>query len=166
MLHAGTVATATESAESAESAEPAESPATTRTTRTTEPAGPAGPADRNASGCGQSAGGELYFQRCRWCHTPVFRRSLCPTCASTDLDWERSEGIGVVIRRNAPMAQNRSVVSMAEGFTVVCRVVGSPPEAVSAGVQVRVARAVDPNRQDLPVVELWNPPYEPGYDAR
>lgn len=143
-------------------------------TAAAEPAAPAhlppasGPSQngQTPSPNGQSANGELYFQRCRWCQTPAYRRSLCPTCASTDMEWERSEGTGVILRRNPPMAQNRSVVAMAEGFTVICRVIGAPPEAVSPGAQVRIAPAVDPNRQDLPVVELCDPPVNVAYDAR
>jgi uncharacterized protein len=103
------------------------------------------------------AGSELRFQRCRWCGTPVFRRSLCPTCASTDLKWELSAGTGVVVRRNIPAALSTSIITMDEGFSLVCRVSGTPPEAVSAGARVHIVDAYAPDRQDLPVVELSSP---------
>lgn len=103
-------------------------------------------------------GGELRFQRCRWCGTPSFRRSICPTCASTDMMWERSSGEGVLVRRHIPASRNTSTVTMDEGFTVVCRVSGIPPEAVPTGARVHIVSVVATENPDLPVVELDSPP--------
>ncbi|MFF5971272.1 Zn-ribbon domain-containing OB-fold protein [Streptomyces sp. NPDC012769] len=83
---------------------------------------------------------ELYFQRCRWCHTTTFQRLLCPTCGSTDLAPELSAGEGVISVRRAFTAAQADLwpVHMAEGFVVRCRVDG-PPHAVRPGVRVRLA---------------------------
>ncbi|MFE4593193.1 Zn-ribbon domain-containing OB-fold protein [Streptomyces laurentii] len=97
---------------------------------------------------------ELYFQRCRWCHTIAFQRLLCPTCGSTDLAPELSTGEGVIsVRRGVSAAQSDLwPVHMAEGFVVRCRVDG-PPHAVRPGVRVRLAQdPVVPGRR--PVVRL------------
>jgi uncharacterized protein len=115
-------------------------------------------ADATAAPTASEAGSELRFQRCRWCGTSTFRRSLCPTCASTDLTWERSTGDGVVVRRHVPAEHNTSTVTMDEGFTVICRVSGTPPEAVFAGARVHIVNADAPDPQGLPVVELCGPP--------
>jgi hypothetical protein len=95
----------------------------------------------------------LYFQRCRWCGTTMFRRLLCPVCASTDLESERSEGKGVIFRssvlnRNTPEARTVAVVQMAEGFTVRSRVLG-PSLSVRPGARVRLAPTNDPERREI-----------------
>ncbi|MET9435771.1 zinc ribbon domain-containing protein [Streptomyces sp. NPDC006551] len=86
------------------------------------------------------AGAELYFQRCRWCHTTTFQRLLCPTCGSTDLAPERSEGEGVITVRRGFTAAHADLwpVHMAEGFVVRCRVDG-PLHAVRPGVRVKLS---------------------------
>lgn len=86
--------------------------------------------------------GALYFQRCRWCRTPVFRRVFCPACASDDLDLERSAGTGVVGRflvvRRDDVPHNLALVVMAEGFVLQGSVVGVACRAVRPGAWVRV----------------------------
>ncbi|WP_245234792.1 zinc ribbon domain-containing protein [Streptomyces flavochromogenes] len=86
---------------------------------------------------------ELYFQRCRWCHTTTFQRLLCPTCGSTDLNPELSEGEGVISVRRGVAAADADLwpVYMTEGFTVRCRVDG-PLHAVRPGVRVKVSSGV------------------------
>ncbi|WP_137992534.1 hypothetical protein [Streptomyces vilmorinianum] len=100
------------------------------------------------------ADAELYYQLCRWCHTTTFQRLLCPTCGSTDLAPERSEGEGVISVRRGVAAADADLwpVYMAEGFVVRCRVDG-PLHAVRPGVRVRLAsRSTASGRQ--PVVRL------------
>ncbi|MFF7181217.1 zinc ribbon domain-containing protein [Streptomyces sp. NPDC008121] len=99
------------------------------------------------SGCAvrteeSGADAELYFQRCRWCHTHTYQRLLCPTCGSTELAPERSDGEGVItVRRGFTAAQaDLWPVHMTEGFVVRCRVDG-PPHAVRPGVRVRLSSA-------------------------
>lgn len=91
---------------------------------------------------------ELYFQRCRWCHTTTFQRLLCPTCGSTDLAPELSGGEGVIsVRRGVAAADNDLwPVHMTEGFVVRCRVDG-PPHAVRPGVRVKVSGAAASGRR-------------------
>ncbi|MEU2550050.1 hypothetical protein ABZ618_32315 [Streptomyces roseolus] len=98
-------------------------------------------------------GTDLYFQRCAWCHTTTFQRLLCPTCGSTDLSPQLSEGEGVITVRRAYTAAEADLwpVHMAEGFVVRCRVDG-PPHAVRPGVRVKLASAADIGRR--PVVRL------------
>ncbi|MFD3948221.1 zinc ribbon domain-containing protein [Streptomyces sp. NPDC058579] len=97
---------------------------------------------------------ELYYQLCRWCQTTTFQRLLCPTCGSTDLAPERSEGEGVIsVRRGVAAADNDLwPVHMTEGFVVRCRVDG-PPHAVRPGVRVRLS-ALTPVAGHEPVVRL------------
>ncbi|MFF3841340.1 zinc ribbon domain-containing protein [Streptomyces sp. NPDC001930] len=97
---------------------------------------------------------DLYFQRCRWCHTTTFQRLLCPTCGSTDLNPELSEGEGVISVRRGVAAADADLwpVYMTEGFTVRCRVDG-PLHAVRPGVRVKVSSGVGVTGR-RPVVRL------------
>ncbi|MEV0097202.1 zinc ribbon domain-containing protein [Streptomyces sp. NPDC050738] len=84
----------------------------------------------------------LVFQRCRWCGTASFRRLLCPVCAASDLESERSDGYGVVVRssvvnRYTGTARNESLIRFPEGFVFRCRVVGAAPHLVWVGARVR-----------------------------
>lgn len=85
--------------------------------------------------------GELYFQRCRWCHTAAYHRLLCPICASTDLDWERSSGSGLVrhttvVRRPNGALRTIAVIDMAEGFRLRATLAGVAPDTVRPGTTV------------------------------
>jgi len=111
---------------------------------------------RNPGACRteeSAEGTDLYFQRCAWCHTTTFQRLLCPTCGSTDLAPQLSDGEGVITVRRAHTAAEADLwpVHMAEGFVVRCRVDG-PPHAVRPGVRVKLASAADTGRR--PVVRL------------
>jgi uncharacterized protein len=44
-----------------------------------------------------AARGELIFQRCDRGHAFLYPRSLCPSCHSSELTWERSAGRGEVV---------------------------------------------------------------------
>ncbi|MFI7008763.1 Zn-ribbon domain-containing OB-fold protein [Streptomyces sp. NPDC050145] len=84
------------------------------------------------------------FKRCRWCGTASFRRLLCPVCASSDLETQRSAGPGIVVQsrvvhRGTGVARNESLVRFPEDFVVPCRVVGTPPHLVWVGAEVRTA---------------------------
>ncbi|GAA1376319.1 Zn-ribbon domain-containing OB-fold protein [Streptomyces beijiangensis] len=100
----------------------------------------------------------LVYQRCRWCGTASFRRLLCPVCASSDLDSERSAGYGVVVRssvvnRYTGSARNESLIRFPEGFVFRCRVVGAAPHLVWVGARVRPVAEVDPEAGEV-VFEL------------
>lgn len=98
---------------------------------------------------------ELLFQRCLWCGTPDYRRSYCRACGSRAFTRERSEGSGVVVRRNGHVPHRTWFVAVDEGFTLLCRVTGTAPVAV--GVRVCVVRSVALLDQGLPLVELTHP---------
>jgi len=100
---------------------------------------------------------ELLFQRCLWCGTPAYRRSFCRACGSVAFKPERSEGSGVVVRRNGHAPHNTWFVAMDEGFNLLCQVTGTAPVAVAVGARVSVVRSVAPLGQGLPLVELTRP---------
>ncbi|MFI1356464.1 Zn-ribbon domain-containing OB-fold protein [Streptomyces sp. NPDC020898] len=100
---------------------------------------------------------ELHFQRCLWCATPAYRRSYCRACGSTAFTRQRSEGAGVVVRRNGHAPHNTWFVAMDEGFNLLCEVTGTAPVAVAVGARVSVVRSVAPLGQGLPLVELAYP---------
>lgn len=105
----------------------------------------------------------LTYQRCRWCGTPSFRRLLCPVCASSDLENERSTGEGVVVRssvvhRYTRLARNESLIRFPEGFLYRCRVVGAEPHLVWIGARVRYTAEADTDvTAGEVVVELCDP---------
>lgn len=98
--------------------------------------------------------GELYFQRCRWCHTAVFRRLLCPACASPDLAWERSDGTGAirhisVVGRCTGRPRAIAIIEMAEGFRLRSRIIGTPPDTVRVGACVQLASGIESGAREL-----------------
>ena len=95
--------------------------------------------------------GKLMLQHCnacqRWLH-PV--RSRCPLCASTDLEWAKASGRGVVYshgllqRASHPRHEGRlpivlAVIDLEEGVRFSSNLVEVEPERVRAGMPVEVA---------------------------
>lgn len=114
----------------------------------------------NAHGSGRDG---LYFQRCRWCRTAVFRRLLCPVCASTDFDREPSRGTGVVRRvvsvdRSSGAPRTVALIAMDEGYQLRSTVTGTPPHAVHTGARVRLASETTRERRE-PVFRLCEDQY-------
>ncbi|GAA0570875.1 hypothetical protein GCM10010390_87640 [Streptomyces mordarskii] len=114
---------------------------------------------------GGVGGGELYFQRCRWCRTAVFRRLLCPVCASTDLAWELSCGTGVIrhvlaMGRSSGRQCALATINMNEGFWLCSRVIGVPPLTVRAGAPVCLTEGIESGPQAL-LFRLSEPPQPP-----
>jgi hypothetical protein len=107
--------------------------------------------------------GELYFQRCRWCRTPAFRRQLCPICACSDFDRERSSGTGFIRRITGP--GNVATIAMAEGFWLRSRVISEPPLTLRIGVQVQFA-AGHPQQTQALVFRLCDGPPPTGHSLR
>ncbi|MFE0696396.1 Zn-ribbon domain-containing OB-fold protein [Streptomyces sp. NPDC058869] len=104
----------------------------------------------------------LAFHRCRWCGTASFRRLLCPVCASSELESERTAGHGVVVRtavihRYTEAARNESLVRFPEGFVFRCRIVGAAPHLVAVGARVRPVSGDEPETGEV-VLELCEPP--------
>ncbi|MFJ1967286.1 Zn-ribbon domain-containing OB-fold protein [Streptomyces sp. NPDC087903] len=104
--------------------------------------------------CETAVGGELFYQRCLWCGTAAYHRPFCRACGSVAFRRERSEGSGVVLRRNGHVPLNTWFVAMDEGFNLLCQVTGTAPVAVRVGAKVSVVRPVAPLGQSLPLVEL------------
>ncbi|WP_079254496.1 zinc ribbon domain-containing protein [Streptomyces sparsogenes] len=114
---------------------------------------------------GGVGGGELYFQRCRWCRTAVFRRLLCPVCASTDFAWELSRGTGVIrhvlaVRRSPGRQCALATINVDEGFWLCSRVIGVPPLIVRVGAPVCLAEGIESGPQGL-LFRLCEPPQPP-----
>lgn len=95
--------------------------------------------------------GELRIQRCRACGGHVFYpRFACPTCLSTDLEWVRASGRGVVhtftVQHRAgpdyegPLPFVIAIVELEEGVRMLSRVVADV-DAVRIDMLVAVAWA-------------------------
>ncbi|MER7717718.1 Zn-ribbon domain-containing OB-fold protein [Streptomyces flaveolus] len=88
------------------------------------------------------AAGELRFQRCADCERAVFYpRVLCPHCGSESLVWEASSGLGTVyattvLHKRGTDPYNVALVDLDEGFRMMSRVEGVPPEDVTIGARV------------------------------
>ncbi|MFG2514018.1 Zn-ribbon domain-containing OB-fold protein [Streptomyces sp. NPDC048584] len=124
----------------------------TEETSAPAPGAASGPARAEAS-----AAKTLYFQRCTWCGTTVYRRILCPACRSTDLRVEPSTGTGTVRRSrtilgHASSARNESLIELAEGFVVRGRVMGMAV-GIPAGARVQLVAVKDTIRME-PVFRL------------
>ncbi len=91
------------------------------------------------------AAGELRFQYCDGCQGAVFYpRVLCPVCGGPDLDWRTSTGLGTVYATTVLFTRERepynvALIDLDEGFRMMSRVEGTPPEQVAIGARVRVA---------------------------
>lgn len=98
--------------------------------------------------------GRLGFQRCGGCGAAVFYpRVLCPACGSPDLAWETSAGRGTVYATTAVYRRdadpyNVALVEVDEGFRMMSRVEGIPPEGVEIGARVELRMRSD---EDGPV---------------
>lgn len=89
--------------------------------------------------------GSFKLQQCAPCGQPFyFPRTICPTCASTDLSWVEMSGRGTVysttiVRRKAEKGGDYNVclVDLEEGPRMMSRVENIAPEAVRIGMPVR-----------------------------
>ena len=100
--------------------------------------------------------GELFFQRCRWCGTPAYRRSFCRASGSMTFRRGRSAGDGIVLRRHGHVPHHTWFVAMNEGFNLLCRATGTVP--VTVGSRVSVVGAGAALGQELPAVAATRPP--------
>jgi uncharacterized OB-fold protein len=92
--------------------------------------------------------GELLFQRCRQCgaitHTPA---SICAHCASPDMAWEASAGLGttyswsVVWRPQTPefiVPYAPVIIDVDEGWQILSNLIGCEHDAAAVGMRVQV----------------------------
>ncbi len=91
--------------------------------------------------------GELHLQRCAGGHLRYPVSIVCPTCLSTEADWERVSGDGEVYsfavfrhqyKEDWPVPYTVALVRLAEGPTLISNVVGVEPDAVRVGMPVSV----------------------------
>ena len=86
--------------------------------------------------------GELGYQvTCRG--KPVFPPRLRAPGGGGELRWETSTGAGevfatTVVHRRGEDPRNLAIVELDEGFRMMSRVVGCPPEKVRIGMRVQV----------------------------
>ncbi|MEZ0092955.1 hypothetical protein [Streptacidiphilus sp. EB129] len=93
----------------------------------------------------------LDFHRCRWCGTPAYRRLLCPSCASPDLEPAHGDGAGVLTRRLG--REDAVLVQMNEGLALAGRLVGTHPRTAYPGAPLRLVPSPDPHHGE-PTFEL------------
>jgi uncharacterized OB-fold protein len=88
--------------------------------------------------------GELAYQVRLRDGAPVFHpRLVAPGTADTDLAWRVSAGLGSVyatttIHRKGEVPYNVALIDLDEGFRIMSRVAGIPPEQVSIGLRVQL----------------------------
>lgn len=95
-----------------------------------------------------AARGELVFQRCAGGHAFLYPRSLCPSCHSGELVWERATGHGeiatfAVIHRppwndlTRPVPYVVALVRLDEGPQLLSTIERIDPTQVHIGLRVR-----------------------------
>jgi uncharacterized OB-fold protein len=105
--------------------------------------------------------GQLAYQYSTVASRAVFfPRLICPFTGSHALEWRISQGVGTVHattvvfpRDGAPY--NVALIDLDEGFRMMSRVEGVPPEAVRIGLRVKVRFVEDPKEPaPLPVFDV------------
>jgi uncharacterized OB-fold protein len=109
--------------------------------------------------------GALALQRCEACDRAIFYpRPICPHCHATRLRWMPAEGSGRIVsfsrihRGLPPVFQAEAPIvlaeiALAEGAIMIARVVTTAPEAVHAGMAVRLVPRAAASRYPLPTFE-------------
>lgn len=92
--------------------------------------------------------GDLMFQRCTACGHAIFNPApICRWCASSALEWERSEGAGsvyswtVVWRPQVPAFEVPyvpAIINVDEGYQMIANVIGCEPDIISLDMRVGV----------------------------
>jgi uncharacterized OB-fold protein len=87
--------------------------------------------------------GVLAFQFCQACKEAIFYpRVVCPRCGGTSLEWRKSGGRGTVyattaVYKREARTYNVALITLADGFRLMSRVEGLPPDAVEIGLAVK-----------------------------
>ena len=93
---------------------------------------------------------ELLIQQCSNCHSYQFYpRMICANCMSSDVNWVKSSGVGVVstftIVRRAPSKAYEAdlpyvlaLIKLDEGPTMMSNIIQCDPESVKTGMKVEV----------------------------
>jgi hypothetical protein len=110
--------------------------------------------------------GILVIQRCSACGRAIFYpRPLCPNCWSDRLECREASGRGRIVafslvhRPNDAAFDDETPIALAEvrleeGAALLARIVGSPPEKIRSGLDVRLPPAAISARYPLPVFQL------------
>jgi uncharacterized OB-fold protein len=106
------------------------------------------------------AEGRLAYQRCDDCSAAAsYARVVCPSCGGRSLTWRESAGLGTVYAASTVHARGEdpydvALVDLDEGFRIMTRVDGVPPDDVRIDMRVtlRVVEAADGSGR-VPVFE-------------
>lgn len=106
--------------------------------------------------------GRLLLQACTGCGRSFFYpRPLCPHCWSDTLSWKPVPGRGEVVsfslihRPNHPSFFEEvpivlAEICVAEGVTLLARIVGAAPNSIRSGMPVQLVSKVEASRYPLP----------------
>lgn len=100
---------------------------------------------------------ELLYQRCSDCKAVNFPpEQICPSCMSTAMGWERSNGSGSVYSfsilhrepsANFPLPSVFAIVDVDEGFSMFSSIVDCDPADVA--IDMRVEVVFDPQNDEI-----------------
>ena len=100
--------------------------------------------------------GELAYQYSLAAKAPFFYpRVVCPYTGSDQLEWRVSSGLGTVyaatvVHASKDARYNVVLVELDEGFRLLSRVDGVPPESVAIGLRVKVRIHTPANAEEEP----------------
>jgi uncharacterized OB-fold protein len=102
--------------------------------------------------------GKLLIKRCLTCGEPhYYPRALCPFCLG-ETKWEEAAGTGTIysytVLRRAKPPYVQAYVTLAEGPTMLTRIVDCDFDALAVGKPVRVVFKPSENGQAVPVFTL------------
>lgn len=103
-----------------------------------------------------AAEGRFLIKSCRACgRAHWYPRAICPFCASTDTEWQPASGLGTIYSfaplRRVPKPYILAYVTLAEGPTMMTNIIGTEPEALATGQQVKVEFAASEGGMNVPV---------------
>lgn len=110
--------------------------------------------------------GALAIQHCEPCGKSIFYpRSVCPHCWSDRLGWQRASGTGKIVsftrvHRGLPAIFQGEApivvaeIALAEGASMIARVVTANPAALHSGMAVRLVPRAEAARYALPTFTL------------
>ena len=108
--------------------------------------------------------GKLVLQRCQHCgHVLFYPRTHCDACQSDQLAWEDASGAGTIasytVVRRAVSADFEApyviaLIDLAEGPRMMSQIIDADPDALAAGLSVRVDFAAWSEDITLPVFRL------------
>ena len=103
--------------------------------------------------------GELLYGHCTACgQVHYYPRKHCPHCFSTQVEWRRSSGKGVVhsysIVANRDQPYVLAYVTIEEGVAIFTNIVASPLDAIKIDASVEVVFEAAADGQNVPVFKL------------